>query len=41
VERVSLGVLPYILAMLVCTLLFVFFPKISTILPEIFLGYGK
>ncbi|EFI36376.1 TRAP dicarboxylate transporter, DctM subunit [Desulfonatronospira thiodismutans ASO3-1] len=41
VERISIGVLPYIIAMLICTLLIVFFPKISTILPELILGYGR
>jgi len=41
VERISIGVLPYIIAMLICTLLIVFFPIISTILPELILGYGK
>ncbi len=41
VERIAVGVLPYLVALFACILLISFFPKISTILPEIFLGYGK
>ncbi|WP_031387868.1 TRAP transporter large permease [Desulfonatronum thiodismutans] len=39
VERIAVGVLPYLVALFACILLISFFPKISTILPEIFLGY--
>ncbi|GAB6059833.1 TRAP transporter large permease [Desulfonatronum parangueonense] len=39
VERIAIGVLPYLVALFACILLITFVPKISTILPEIFLGY--
>ncbi len=40
VERISIAVLPYLLALTVCIVTFTFFPSIITILPKIFLGYG-
>jgi C4-dicarboxylate transporter, DctM subunit len=39
VERISIGVLPFLAALLACILLFTFVPKISTWLPHA-LGYG-
>ena len=40
VERVSVSILPYLLTLTLCILLFTFFPAISTWLPYT-LGYGK
>lgn len=40
VERISLAVLPYLLTLTICILLFTYFPSISTWLPYT-LGYGK
>jgi C4-dicarboxylate transporter DctM subunit len=40
VERVAAGVIPYLVALWVCILLFTFFPSIVTWLPYT-LGYGK
>jgi C4-dicarboxylate transporter, DctM subunit len=39
VERIAIGVLPFLLALLVCILIFTFLPGISTWLPKT-LGYG-
>jgi len=40
VERISIAVLPFLLALIACILLFTFVPEISTWLPET-LGMGK
>ena len=40
VERISIGVLPYLLALILCILLFTFVPDIVTWLPR-FIGYGN
>jgi C4-dicarboxylate transporter, DctM subunit len=40
VERISVGVLPFLAALMACILLFTFVPAISTWLPKV-LGYGQ
>jgi C4-dicarboxylate transporter, DctM subunit len=40
IERLSVAVLPYIVALLACVLVIAYFPSISTFLPAWLLGYG-
>ncbi len=40
VERISVAVIPYLIALTLCILLFCFIPSLSTWLPEV-LGYGQ
>jgi C4-dicarboxylate transporter, DctM subunit len=40
VERIAIGVLPFLAALMACILLFTFVPQISTWLPQV-LGYGQ
>lgn len=40
VERLAIGVLPFLVTLFICILLFVFVPQISTWLPKL-LGYGQ
>jgi C4-dicarboxylate transporter, DctM subunit len=40
VERIAIGVLPFLVALMACILLFTFVPQISTWLPQV-LGYGQ
>lgn len=40
VERIAIGVLPFLLTLMLCILLFTFFPSISTWLPKV-IGYGQ
>ena len=41
VEKTAVAVVPYLIAMTIIIILLAAFPKISTVLPEILLGYGS
>jgi len=41
VERISIAVLPYLIALTACIVAFTYIPKIVLILPQFFLGYGS